>query len=205
MDYLLWILCGYASGSVMYAYLLPRLVKKIDIRQLSDDGNPGTANVFKYGGRGLGAAVLLCELAKGFLPVYLAAGALAQDSLMFALVMAAPVLGHAFPVWHRANGGKAIAVSFGVMLGLFPETRPLFLLAFFYLLFSMILIIDPHFFRSVITFFLYSIGCFFLLENHAVKWGCAFISAIVVFKHFARYQGERMTVRIGKSVKISSL
>ena len=59
------------------------------------------------------------------------------QSPWFAAVMAAPVLGHAYSVYHRGRGGKAIAVSFGVLLGLVPAGiwRPLAMLVLFYLLF----------------------------------------------------------------------
>lgn len=196
MDYVMWSVLGYISGSIMYAYLLPKLLVHVDIRQLSDDGNPGTANAFKYAGTGVGTAVVFCELAKGFLPVYLAAGNVDPHNIGFAAVMAAPVLGHAFPIWHRIKGGKAIAVSFGVMIGLLPETNPLFLLIFFYLLFSLVIIIKPHLYRSVITFLLFGAGSFLCVKNHGVKIGCMAVSVIVAGKHFEKYKGEQLSVQI---------
>ena len=50
MTYLFWCAAGYLSGSVLYAYLIPKQFCHVDIRTLSDDGNPGTANAFKYAG-----------------------------------------------------------------------------------------------------------------------------------------------------------
>ena len=50
MTYLFWCTAGYLSGSVLYAYLIPKQFCHVDIRTLSDDGNPGTANAFKYAG-----------------------------------------------------------------------------------------------------------------------------------------------------------
>lgn len=64
MKYLFYIILGYLSGSVMYAYLIPRLLKHIDIRELSEDGNPGTANAFLHAGVPIGILVILCELLK---------------------------------------------------------------------------------------------------------------------------------------------
>lgn len=80
-----------------------------------------------------GTLSLLCELFKGAVPVFLADRILDRDSMLFALVMAAPVFGHAFPFFQKERGGKAIAVSFGVMIGLFPEIHPLFCLIFYYI------------------------------------------------------------------------
>lgn len=48
--YWLAICIGYCFGSVLYGYEIPRIVKKINICELSDDGNPGTYNAFRYGG-----------------------------------------------------------------------------------------------------------------------------------------------------------
>lgn len=59
-----------------------------------------------------GTLSLLCELFKGAVPVFLADRILDRDSMLFALVMAAPVFGHAFPFFQKERGGKAIAVSF---------------------------------------------------------------------------------------------
>ena len=73
---------------------------------------------------------------EGFLPVWLASHILDTRRWMFAFVLCAPVAGHAFPLFYPKRGGKAIAVSFGVLLGLLPRYRPVLLLIFFYLLFS---------------------------------------------------------------------
>ena len=97
MKYLLYTIMGYLSGSVLYASLVPRYFHHVDIRKVSDDGNPGTANVFKYVGFGAGCLVICMELLKAFIPVFVAAHRVDVSRLPFAFIMAAPVLGHAFP------------------------------------------------------------------------------------------------------------
>lgn len=111
---------GFCLGSILFAYEIPRMVKHVDIRQISEDGNPGTFNAFAAAGVGWGILVLLAELLKGFFPVYLCSKRAGQDSLLFAGVLAAPVFGHAFSIFHKGKGGKGIAVSFGVA-SLFPQ------------------------------------------------------------------------------------
>lgn len=199
MKYVLFAVMGYCMGSVLFAYYLPRWFKHIDVCALSDDGNPGAANAFKHAGIGIGILVILCELGKGFLPVFLASRSLNTEHILYALVLAAPVLGHAFPVfWNGKGGGKAIAVSFGVLLGLAPEWQPVIILAFFYLLFSLVLVIQPHLYRSIITFICFNLTCVVMVENRAVVAGCILLSCIVVVQHLKRYQGERFRCRIGK-------
>lgn len=194
MKYLIYIVLGYLSGSVMYAYLIPRLFKRIDIRTLSEDGNPGTANAFLHAGIPIGILVILCELLKGALPVWAAARSLNTSRLLFAPVMAAPVLGHAFPLFFGGkNGGKSIAVSFGVLIGLYPDFGPALMLAVLYILFSLVIIIKPHFFRSVVTFLLFALLC--LLDKalpKSVAAGAFLLSGIVIRQHFVRYKGERI-------------
>ena len=136
-SYLGFVIGGYLLGSILFAYVLPKLTRHIDIREMSEDGNPGTYNAFWYGGVICGICVLLLELLKGFFPVWLCERTAGLQSLWFAAVMAAPVLGHAYSIYHRGRGGKAIAVSFGVLLGLVPAGiwQPLAMLVLFYLLF----------------------------------------------------------------------
>ena len=62
MDYLFYMIWGYLSGSILFAYLIPWFMKHIDIRELSEDKNPGTFNAFVFGGIGCGITVLLLEL-----------------------------------------------------------------------------------------------------------------------------------------------
>ena len=49
MDYLFYVIWGYLSGSILFAYLIPWFMKHIDIRELSEDKNPGTFNAFVFG------------------------------------------------------------------------------------------------------------------------------------------------------------
>lgn len=184
IKYFIWIILGYISGSVLYAYYLPLWLKKVDVRTLSDDGNPGTANAFKLAGIPVGILVILCELGKGFLPVWLASRHLEMEKILFSLVLAAPVVGHAFPVFTGCRqGGKAIAVSFGVLLGLVPDWRPVLTLVFFYLLFSLVIVIQPHLYRSIITFICFNLTCLLRVHNKAVLYGCLILSLVVVVKH----------------------
>ena len=93
-SYLGFVIGGYLLGSILFAYVLPKLTRHIDIREMSEDGNPGTYNAFRYGGVICGICVLLLELLKGFFPVWLCERTAGLQSLWFAAVMAAPVLGH---------------------------------------------------------------------------------------------------------------
>ena len=194
-DYILFALAGYLWGSVLFAYWIPRLFQRVDTTAASEDGNPGVFNAFHYAGRLCGFSALICEIAKGCLPVFFAAARLDPKDLLFALVMVAPVLGHVFPLWNRFKGGKGIAVSFGVLLGLFPMKLPFSLLAGLYIFFSTVLIVDTHLWRSVLVFNLFAACALLFIRVYGVRLGCLAICALVVAKHLLKTEGERFSVR----------
>lgn len=188
--YWIAIVGGYFSGSALFGYVIPKTFKKIDVCEVSYDGNPGTYNAFKYGGFACGVLSLTAELLKGFLPVYLCERILGGDSFLFSFVMAAPVIGHACSVFYYGKGGKAIAVSFGVLLGLFPEIRPLLILIACYLLFSLFIPIKDHGKRSMAAFACFAgISCFFA-ESKYILFGNIMIACIVIYKHRINAGGE---------------
>lgn len=198
MLYLLFSILGYISGSILFAYEIPKHLKHIDIREVPADHNPGVANAFMYGGAVAGCLALFFDLLKGFLPVYLGQQFLDITSLLFIPVLVAPVAGHAFPFFQKQKGGKAITVSFGVLLGLFPEMRPAVFLAFFYIFFSLIIVVSPHSFRSVVTFGLFALLVVLTVRQPSISIGCIIISGIVIYRHFIKYQGEPLSIRFFK-------
>ena len=135
--YFLLILNGYLIGSILFGYLVTKLIKHVDTIKDSDDHTPGIANAFKLGGLSCGIIAVVLELLKGFLPVYIATFFVNPDDYLFILVMLAPVVGHAYPLYYGfKKGGKCIATSFGVFLGLIPNLLPVLILAFWFIFFS---------------------------------------------------------------------
>jgi acyl phosphate:glycerol-3-phosphate acyltransferase len=114
MDWLLALFGGYLLGSVPFGLLLAMAAGKGDIREIGS-GNIGATNVLRTGSKGLAAATLLLDAAKGFLAVWLAWRYLPDAAPLAALGV---VLGHCFPVWLRFKGGKGVATTLGVCLGL---------------------------------------------------------------------------------------
>jgi glycerol-3-phosphate acyltransferase PlsY len=114
MDWLAALTLGYALGSVPFGLLLARAAGKGDIRQVGS-GNIGATNVLRTGNKGLAAAVLVFDAGKGFLAVWLAWRWWPDAAPLAAL---GAVLGHCFPVWLKFKGGKGVATTLGVCLGL---------------------------------------------------------------------------------------
>jgi len=114
MDSLLALVLGYALGSIPFGLLLAKAAGKGDIRSIGS-GNIGATNVLRTGSKGLAAVTLLLDGAKGLAAVWLA-WRYWPDGAPLAAIGA--VLGHCFPVWLRFKGGKGVATTLGVCLGL---------------------------------------------------------------------------------------
>ena len=191
--YLLFALLGYLSGSVLYSPLIARALG-VDIVSDSDDHNPGGANVFKLVDPAAGVLAIACDIVKAFAPVYLARVLLDPFRLPFALVLAAPVAGHAFPIFSRFRGGKAIAAAFGVTIGLFPLVQPFAVLACLYLFFSLVLIVRPNLFRSQVTFALFSLYSLTRVAAPGLGLGLALCGGVVIVRHALAWRGEKFRV-----------
>ena len=114
MDQLFALALGYALGSVPFGLLLARAAGKGDIRQVGS-GNIGATNVLRTGSKWLAAAVLLLDVGKGFAAVWLVSRWWPEAVALGAL---GAVVGHCFPAWLRFKGGKGVATTLGVCLGL---------------------------------------------------------------------------------------
>ena len=105
---------GYLLGSVPFGLILTRLSGAGDLREIGS-GNIGATNVLRTGRKGIAASTLLLDLGKGLLAVWLAWRWFPDFPGMAAL---GAVVGHCFPVWLKFKGGKGVATTMGVTLGL---------------------------------------------------------------------------------------
>lgn len=119
MKALLSLPIAYLLGGIPFGYLLVRLKSGEDIRGLGS-GNIGATNVLRNEGRLLGIGTLLLDIVKGYVAVWLAAWLSDADPLWMALSALAVVAGHAFPVFLKFQGGKAVASFVGAFLYLAP-------------------------------------------------------------------------------------
>lgn len=194
-----YALIGYLSGSILFARVAAKLFHKEGIFADSEDGNPGTFNAFSYGGFWCGAFTIAGDLLKGCLPVFLSLQTHPElkISLLLALVMTAPVVGHAFPVFYRFQGGKAVAVSFGCLLGLLPFWQPVVILAAFFLFFSLVLKISPNFQRTYITYLCSAAAMYPLLGLSGITLGFWLMTGVVCLRlHISKEKLEKMRVEL---------
>ena len=194
--YILYVIAGYLSGSVLYARVMCHLFGGDEALLHSKDCNPGTSNAFAYGGFACGVLTLAGDLLKGILPVWLyIRSGLPITPVPLALVLAAPVMGHAFPCFYGFHGGKGIAVSFGCLLGLIPMWGPVLLFAGCFIFFSVIVRITPHFQRTAITYFVTTLLEAFTHQPDGVVLGYALIALMVGLRlHLSKEPREPMQV-----------
>lgn len=112
-----WTLVSFLSGSIPFSMWVGRLALKKDIRQYGDH-NPGATNVARAGGWQLGVLAAALDIAKGAAPVWLAIHWLGLDGWSLLPIALAPVLGHAYSPFLKFKGGKAVAVTGGIWMGL---------------------------------------------------------------------------------------
>ncbi len=118
---LLALLCSYLIGSIPTAYLLVKWLKRVDVRRIGS-GNVGATNATRAAGLQVGLAVFAVDVAKGLVAVLGIAAWAAVDpapALRLACGLAA-VVGHAFPVFLGFRGGKGVATTVGVLVGVSP-------------------------------------------------------------------------------------
>ena len=109
-----------------FGYLIA-VIKGVDIRT-QGSGNIGATNVGRVLGKKYGLIIFILDMLKGFAVVLLVPAAVSSavnistttGNLLAVLCGFCAVLGHAFPVYLKFKGGKAVATSFGVFIWLVP-------------------------------------------------------------------------------------
>ena len=116
MNFIL-ILAAYLVGAVPFGLMFGKMAGT-DVRQ-SGSRNIGATNVSRLLGKKLGAATLICDAGKGFVPMLCAREMGAGGDLVL-LCGGAAFLGHLYPLYLGFKGGKGVATALGVFLYLNP-------------------------------------------------------------------------------------
>ena len=116
---ILSIIIGYLLGSIPTAYIVSRMRKGIDIRNV-DSGNMGAASVIRQIGAHEGVFVGLIDISKGAVAILIAQTLNISELWVFGTGFAA-LVGHNFPVFAGFKGGRGSATIIGIFLVLAPE------------------------------------------------------------------------------------
>jgi acyl phosphate:glycerol-3-phosphate acyltransferase len=116
----LFVALSYLLGAVPASYIAGRMAKGIDLRE-HGSGNLGATNTFRVLGAKVAAPVMVFDILKGTFPVVAFTQWDSAVEWQWGLAYgAAAIVGHVFSVYMRFKGGKGVATSAGVFLGLAP-------------------------------------------------------------------------------------
>ena len=107
------IISAYLLGSISSAVLICRVLRLSDPRDVGSN-NPGATNVLRIGGKKAAIAVLLFDMLKGTIPVWVGYY-LGIDPILLGLVAITACLGHMYPIFFHFKGGKGVATALGAI------------------------------------------------------------------------------------------
>lgn len=194
LSYVLVAVGAYLLGSIPTGYLVAR-AKGIDIRTVGS-GNIGATNAFRVLGKRAGAFVLAADALKGLAAVFL--GALAGPLLAnipneridvavqwFHLVAGVgAIVGHSFTCWLKFKGGKGVATSAGVLLGILPPAFGLSL-AVWLLVFLVSRYVSLASLLAAVTL---PAATWWRYESAPFRWFAILIGVLVIVRHRGNIQ-----------------
>jgi acyl phosphate:glycerol-3-phosphate acyltransferase len=119
MTPLIALVVAFVVGSIPFGYLLVRWKTGQDVRE-KGSGNIGATNVLRTTGRSVAVATLLLDIAKGAFAVWAADKLTDGSPTWMSLAALAVMAGHAYPIFLKFQGGKAVASFVGAFLYLTP-------------------------------------------------------------------------------------
>ncbi|WP_339011912.1 glycerol-3-phosphate 1-O-acyltransferase PlsY [Fusobacterium animalis] len=128
MTFFCLIILSYFFGAIPSGVWIGKIFKNIDVRDYGSK-NSGATNSYRVLGAKLGIAVLIIDVLKGFIPLYIASKFnLAYNDLVILGLVA--ILAHTFSCFISFKGGKGVATSLGVFLFLAPVITLILLIIF---------------------------------------------------------------------------
>ncbi|MBN8234560.1 glycerol-3-phosphate 1-O-acyltransferase PlsY [Halobacillus kuroshimensis] len=175
MEYLLYSLTAYLLGSIPSGLIVGKVGYGTDIRE-HGSGNLGGTNTFRVLGVKAGLIVTIADILKGTLaaalPFFLGAEVIPLIIGIFA------VIGHMYPVFAGFKGGKAVATSGGVILGVNPLVFLVLVLSFFILLY-----ITKYVSLSSMVCGLVGIAASILLQEYGLTMVISVFTIFVIYRH----------------------
>jgi len=195
-----WLLIAVASyllGSIPFGFIAGKICG-IDIRT-KGSGNIGATNVLRVLGKKWGYVVFFLDFLKGILPVLLALAwgrsiGVNPASTPGALAALCALLGHSFPVWLGFKGGKGIASSAGVIVGLFGIGAFLFCLGSWLLFFSITRFVSV---ASIAAAIAVPLSVSVLYFMHRSDWLTLLVACLMCVLAIWRHRSNIMRLRAG--------
>ena len=199
MKIALIIISCYLLGSIPFGYIVGKLFKKVDIRELGS-GNIGATNAFRILGPSLASLVVIGDIGKGIFSIYLVKYLNIDSSLVLTIAGLAVICGHDWSLFLGFKGGKGIATTFGVVFALNPTISILALIV------GGVVVITTRYVSLASIFVVISIFVFTILFKQPYEYiiFSAIILILGIFKHkdnIKRLKSKKER-KIGEKIKI---
>ena len=195
-----WLLIAigsYLLGSIPAGFIAGK-IRGVDLRT-QGSGNIGATNALRVLGKKWGYAVFLFDFLKGLVPVLLALHwgrtvGVEPSSAPGALAALGSLVGHSFPVWLGFKGGKGIATSGGVIIGLFSLPAFLICLGVWLLLFTTTRYVSVASIGGALSLPVV-VGAMFLM--HRIDWLALTVSIVMCGLAVWRHRSNITRLRAG--------
>lgn len=194
------LILSYLIGAFPSGLIIGKLIFKKDIRQYGS-GNTGATNSFRVLGRPAGFIVTFLDIFKGFITVFFplwfpvhADGVISTFFTNGLIVGLFAILGHVYPIYLKFNGGKAVATSAGVVLGV----NPILLLILAIIFFSVLKIFKYVSLSSIIAAISCVIGSI-IIHDYILLAVSGIVSIILIIRHKSNivriFKGEEPKIK----------
>ena len=117
MDYFISGMIGYLFGCIQSPYILVRLIKKVDIRK-EGSGNAGATNVSRVLGFKYGILAGAIDVLKAIVTILVIKSLYVDSDILIMIGSLACILGHIYPFYLQFKGGKGVATTIGMLVGI---------------------------------------------------------------------------------------
>lgn len=202
---MLWILIGiiisYLLGSIPTAYIFTRLIRGVDIRKFGS-GNVGATNAMRVLGKKAGITVLLLDILKGVAAVIAIGNFLGPriiaipDEALRIILGVSCICGHNWTIFLRFKGGKGVATTLGVLVGLAAKIEGLkailgLLILTWFIVFIVSRIVSL---ASVVTAVSFPIYSLIFGQSIIIRLASILLAAFIILRHKANlvrlFQGK---------------
>ena len=196
MMIVLMLILSYLIGAIPNGYVIGKVFFKKDIREFGS-GNTGATNSFRVLGKPAGFIVTFLDIFKGFITVFFplwfpvhAQGPISTFFTHGLIVGIFAIIGHVYPIYLKFKGGKAVATSAGVVLGVNPILAVIF--------FGILYLTKYVSLSSIIAAISCVIGSL-IIHDYILFGMSAFVSIILIFRHRSNivriFKGEEPKIK----------
>ena len=200
MMIVLMLILSYLIGAIPNGYVIGKVFLKKDIREFGS-GNTGATNSFRVLGKPAGFIVTFLDIFKGFITVFFplwfsvhAQGPISTFVTHGLIVGIFAIIGHVYPIYLKFKGGKAVATSAGVVLGV----NPILLLILAVIFFGILYLTKYVSLSSIIAAISCVIGSL-IIHDYILFGMSAFVSIILIFRHRSNiiriFKGEEPKIK----------